>query len=221
MPRTSVSLNDSLRWVKSRQSNRDLRPISPLSTGLRPHFSLCATRNRCAGSTRDRDGSPRLTGKPETARRRGRRPKDRSPPDGDEEGFGPIRTTGRGAGRVGLPVAVRGSPWGQATRRNQPKKGRRRSRTRLRSGPRSEATPELVSQDRRAEGLRLVKLANTGRSMSRRRWGLAAMPAPISIARQVTKSRCELCPKQPKLLPQICHPERAARSRRRRTPGQQ
>ena len=75
-----------------------------------------------------------------------------------------VGPTGRGAGRVGLPDAVRGSPWGQATRRDQPKKGRRRSRTRLRSGPRSEATPDLVSQDRVAEGLRTVRLANTGRS---------------------------------------------------------
>jgi len=144
--------------------NRQLRPISPLSTGLSHHFSLCATRIRCAGSTRDRDGSPRLTGKPETERRCGRWQKDRSPPDGDEEGFGPSRTTGRGAGRVGLPVAVRGSPWGQATRRNRPKKGRGRSRTQLRLGSRLEATPDLVSQDRRADRLRLIKLANTGRS---------------------------------------------------------
>jgi hypothetical protein len=67
-----------------------------------------------------------LAKKPATARRCGRRRKDRSPPDGDEEGFGPSRTTGRGAGRVGLPVAVRGSPWEQATRKGPTQEGPRK-----------------------------------------------------------------------------------------------
>jgi hypothetical protein len=44
-----------------------------------------------------------------THRKAGNGKKDRSPPDGDEAGFGPSRTTGRGAGRDDLPAARRGS----------------------------------------------------------------------------------------------------------------
>jgi hypothetical protein len=38
----------------------------------------------------------------------------------------PSRTTGRGAGRVGVPHAVRGSPWGQATRKDPTQEGPRK-----------------------------------------------------------------------------------------------
>jgi hypothetical protein len=43
-------------------------------------------------------------------------------------------------------------PGSRRRERDQPKKGRGRSRTSPRAGPRLEATPELVSQDRRAGG---------------------------------------------------------------------
>src|SRR5689334_2037105 len=55
--------------------------------------------------------------------------------------------------------------------------------------PRSEATPELVSQDRGAERPSgQSKLTNTGGSFARRRWGLAAMPAPISVGGEASHS---------------------------------
>ena len=114
----------------------------------------------------DRDGSPRLTGGPETAGRRGRRRKDRSPPDGDEEErkfqVGPPEEAPE---ELALPLAVRGSPWEQATRRVPAQEGPQKM-TEPASGQdqSSEATPDLVSQDRVAEGLRTVRLANTGRS---------------------------------------------------------
>ena len=42
--------------------------------------------------------------------------------------------------------------------------------------------PELVRQDRGAGGLRVAKLTNTGKSMSRRRRGLAETPALLLYA---------------------------------------
>jgi hypothetical protein len=132
----------------------------------------------------DRDGSPRLPGASATTGRMRKGRRVRSPPAGDEVRlrfqFGPA---GRGAGRAILPVAKRGSsPEEQAARRGMVQEGpQTQENVSFGTRPLAEATPELVSQDRRAERLRFFKLANTGRSYARRRWGLAAMPAPISV----------------------------------------
>jgi hypothetical protein len=140
---------DSPQWVKSRPMNRELCAISPLSTGPRPHFSLCATRIHCARSNCDRDGSPRLPREPATAGRCGRRQKDRSPPAGDgmkfeaELSFGTMtqrnefRTSRQEAPEeLVLAFAEGGFPpretgHGKGT---QPKKGRGTSRSRKPSG---------------------------------------------------------------------------------------
>ena len=76
-----------------------------------------------------------------------------------------VGPTGRGAGRVSLPDAVRGSPWGQATRKGLIQEGPQKvSEPALGQDQKLEATPDLVSQDRVADGLRDIRLANTGRS---------------------------------------------------------
>ena len=114
----------------------------------------------------DRDGSPRLSGRPATARWCGRRRKDRSPPDGDEE---------ERKFQVGPPEEAP-EELVFLTQFAAPPGGRRRGRGPIQEGPQKElepafgqdqvpeATPDLVSQDRVADGLRTVRLANTGRS---------------------------------------------------------
>ena len=62
-------------------------PDIPVIHRLVTEYFASATRKRGAWCSCDRDGSPRLTGRPATARRRGRRRKDRSPPAGNEKSF--------------------------------------------------------------------------------------------------------------------------------------
>ncbi len=131
----------------------------------------------------DRDGSPSLPGSSATTGRTRRGRKVRSLPAGDEarlrSQFGPA---GRGAGRAILSCAIRGSFGDRRRERGMVQEGPRKQRNPSSDwDPLVEATPELVSQDRGAGDLRVVKLTNTGRSFARRRWGLAAMPAPISL----------------------------------------
>jgi hypothetical protein len=62
-------------------------PDIPVIHSLVTENFASATRGRSAWCSGDRDGSPRLTGRPATARGRGRRRKDRSPPAGNGKNF--------------------------------------------------------------------------------------------------------------------------------------
>jgi hypothetical protein len=66
---------------------------------------------------------------------------------------------------LALPLAVRGSPRGTGDAEVPTQEGPQKvSEPAFGQDQELEATPELVSQDRVAEGLRTVRLANTGRS---------------------------------------------------------
>ena len=151
---------DSPNWVESRHPNHELCAISPLSTGFVPHFPLGATRNHCARSNCDRDGSPRLPGKPATAGRCGRRQKDRSPPAGDGMRFEAELSSGTMTQRTDFRTSRQEAPeelvlafaeggfppretgHGKGT---QPKKGRGTSRSRSLRAERREIGGDALS----------------------------------------------------------------------------
>jgi hypothetical protein len=164
--RDSAGMGDSCTGICQ------LFSISPLSTGLALHFWLCATRKTESGSIRDRDGSPRLNGEPETAGRRGedgrtdlRRQAMEGPRFEAELLFGamtrrttngPLRTSRSEAPEELVPAFARAvSPQGIRPRRRGSAQEGRRTPGRIEAfGPRCEVDRKRTRPSGRGSGRR-------------------------------------------------------------------
>ena len=128
----------------------------------------------------DRDESPSLPGASATTGRARKGWKVRSPPAGDEEKLRlQVGPAGRGAGRARLPCANAVSLGTQATRqRIGPRRAAEENEPVFGLGSISEATPELVSQDRGAGDLRVTKADEHRRILRSAQMGAGSNAGP-------------------------------------------
>ena len=156
---------ESTCWVESRSDSSELCAISTLSTGKDSIFPFARLEKAWQVQVvigTEVPASPEGRQRQEGAAGNGRTDLHRMAMRRASAQVGPPEEAPE---ELALPLAVRGSPWGASDAEVPTQEGPQKvSEPASGQDQKLEATPELVSQDRVAEGLRVVRLANTGRS---------------------------------------------------------